>query len=314
MRTIPTLAFGLLGAALLAGCAGGPAGDVAATVDATAISRAAFAARLATVTGNADVRVAIDTDDGARRRLEAGVLGHLVDAALVTAGAAQLGVEITAPELQAYLDELVRTELRGEPDGWQRFLDQRGYPEDEVRVQLAEDLRREAVEERLLPDPVVAPERVAEVYRDKYVGRPIIRHILLAEKPQAQRVLERLAAGEDFAALATQLSLDTQTARNGGDLGPHVEDAFVAPFEEAIENARDGQTVGPVQTPFGYHIIERRPPAELTEVRGGIKATLAEQLQDDAFAGWLAGLRQHAEVDVDPDIGHWDTVSATVLP
>jgi hypothetical protein len=69
-----------------------------------------------------------------------------------------------------------------------------------------------------------------------------------------------------------------------------------------------------VQTPFGYHIIERRPPVELTEVRGGIEATLAEQLQDDAFAGWLAILRQHAEVDVDPDIGRWDTVSGTVLP
>lgn len=313
MRTIPTLALGLIGAALLAGCAGRPA-DAAATVDATAISRAAFAARLGTLTGNADVRAAIDTDGGARRRLQAGVLGHLVDAALVTKGAAKLGVEITDPELQAYIDELVRTELRGEPDAWQRFLDQRGYPEHEIRTQLREDLRREAVEDRLAPDPVVTPERVAEVYQDQYAGRPIIRHILLAEQPQAQRVLERLAAGEDFAALATELSLDTQTARRGGDLGPHLEDAFVAPFEEAIENARDGQTVGPVQTPFGYHIIQRRPPAELTEVQGGIEATLAEQLQDQAFTAWLADLRERADVDVDPDIGRWDAPSGTVLP
>ncbi|MGH3834309.1 MAG: peptidylprolyl isomerase [Pseudonocardiaceae bacterium] len=313
MRTIPTLALGLIGAALLAGCAGRPA-DAVATVDAAAISRADFAARLGTLIGNADVRAAIDADDGARRRLEAGVLGHLVDAALVTAGAKKLGVDINAPELQAHIDELVRTELRGEPDAWRRFLDQRGYPEHEIRAQLREDLRREAVEERLLPDPVVPPERVAEVYQDQYVGRPIIRHILLAEEAQARRVLERLAAGEDFAALATELSLDTQTARKGGNLGPHVEDAFVAPFEEAIENARDGHTVGPVQTPFGYHIIERRPPPELTEVHGGIEATLAEQLQDQAFTRWLADLRTQADVDVDPDIGRWDAPSGTVLP
>ncbi|MGH3936945.1 MAG: peptidylprolyl isomerase [Pseudonocardiaceae bacterium] len=313
MRTTPALALGLIGATLLAGCAGRPA-DTAATVDATTISHASFAARLGTVTRNADVRAAIDTDNDARHRLEAGVLGHLVDAALVTEGAVKLGVEITDAELQAHIDDLVRTELGGAPDAWRRFLDQRGYPEDEIRAQLRESLRREAVEERLAPDPVIPPERVAQVYRDQYADRPIIRHILVAEQAQARRVLERLAGGEDFAALAAELSLDTETARKGGDLGPHVEDAFVAPFEEAIENARDGQTVGPVQTPFGYHIIERQPPAEFIEVRDRIEATLAEQRHDEAFTEWLADLRQRANVDVDPDIGRWDAASGTVLP
>jgi parvulin-like peptidyl-prolyl isomerase len=160
---------------------------------------------------------------------------------------------------------------------------------------------------------VVPPERVTQVYREQYAGRSIIHHILLAEEPQAQRVLERLAAGEDFAKLAAALSLDTLTGRRGGDLGPHVEDAFVAPFEEAIENARDGQTVGPVQTPFGYHVIQRRPPAELAAVRGDIEATLAEQLQDQAFTEWLADLRARADVDVDPGIGRWDSRGG-VLP
>ncbi|MGH3981290.1 MAG: peptidylprolyl isomerase, partial [Pseudonocardiaceae bacterium] len=284
------------------------------TVDATAISHTDFAARLGTVTRNADVRAAIDTDDVARRRLEAGVLDHLVDVALITKGAAKLGIEITDVELQAYIDELVRTELGGEADAWRRYLDQRGYSEGEIRAQLREDRRREAVEDRLVPHPVIPPEQVAQVYHDRYAGRPIIRHILLAEEPQARQVMERLAAGEEFAQLAAELSLDTLTARRGGDLGPHVEDAFVAPFEEAIENARDGQIVGPVQTPFGYHVIQRQPPAKITEVRGDIEATLAEQLQDQVFTEWLADLRARADVDVDPDIGHWDARSGMVLP
>lgn len=313
MRTTPALALGLLVAALFTGCAGPPA-DAAATVDATAISHHDFAARLSTVTGNADVRAAIDADDEARRRLEAGVLGNLVDGALVSKGAADLGVQLTDAQLGAYIDELVRAELGGAPGAWQRFLDQRGYPEGEIRAQLREDRRREAVEDRLVPHPVVPPEQVAQVYRDQYAGRPIIRHILVAEEPQVRQVLERLAAGEDFAKLAAEFSLDSLTARLGGDLGPHVEDAFVAPFEEAIENARDGQTVGPVQTPFGYHVIQRQPPATPTEVRRGIETTLAEQLQDQAFTQWLADLRARADVDIDPDIGHWDARSGTVRP
>lgn len=315
MRTPPALALGLIGAALLASCAGHPSDDDdAATVDATTISRADFAARLGTMTGNADVRATIDTNDDARRRLEAGVLGHLVDAALIAEGAAKLGVDVTDVQLQAYIDGLVRTELGGAPHAWERFLQQRGYPDVEIRAQLRESLRRDAVENRLLPHPMVAPERIAAVYREQYAGRSIIRYILLAEKPQAQRVLERLAAGEDFAALAAELSLDTKTARRGGNLGPHLEDAFVAPFEEAIENARDGQTVGPVQTPFGYHIIQRRPPAKLAEVRGEIEQTLAEQLQDETFTTWLEQLRKRADVTVDARIGRWDAPSGTVLP
>lgn len=43
-----------------------------------------FASRLGTVTRNADVPAAIDTDDAARRRLQASVLGNLIDAALIT--------------------------------------------------------------------------------------------------------------------------------------------------------------------------------------------------------------------------------------
>lgn len=128
-------------------------------------------------------------------------------------------------------------------------------------------------------------------------------HILLAEQPQARRVPERLTAGKDFAALATELSLDTQTAHRSGNLGPHAEDTFVAPFEEAIENARDDQTVGPVQTPFDNHVIQRQPPAKLTKARGDIQARLGEQPQDQAFTGWLAGPRNQADIDIAPDIG-----------
>lgn len=311
MRT--RLALALISAALLAGCTLRPA-DPAATVDATAISRTAFAARISTVTRNADVRAAIRTDDGARRLLRAGVLDQLIDAALITEGAQRLGVEVTDPELQSHIDTLVRTQLGGRPDAWRRYLDQHGYPEAEIRTQLREDLRREAVEQRLLPNPVVTPEQVSEVYRTRYADRPIIRHILLADEPQAHRVLQRLAAGEDFAALAVELSLDAVSARDGGNLGPYVEDAFVAPFEEAIENARDGQVLGPVQTPFGYHVIERQSPAVLAEVRTEIQRDLAEQREDEVLATWLAELRQQASVEVAADLGRWDAASGTVQP
>jgi peptidyl-prolyl cis-trans isomerase D len=72
---------------------------------------------------------------------------------------------------------------------------------------------------------------------------------------EARRVLGLLRAGGDFAALAAEHS-DDGTASRGGDLGWFGPGRMVEPFEEAAFGARVGQVVGPVETQFGYHLIE----------------------------------------------------------
>ncbi len=97
-------------------------------------------------------------------------------------------------------------------------------------------------------------------------------HILLAAPPEgddemlasAQEVVARLDAGEDFAALATELSDDPGSASAGGDLGWNEPGVFVPEFEEALFGLEEtGQYAGPVQSQFGYHIIR------LDGARGG---------------------------------------------
>lgn len=91
------------------------------------------------------------------------------------------------------------------------------------------------------------------------------RHILLRVKPErddaatlaaAQAALARLQSGEDFAALARQLSDDEGTKPNGGDLGFFGRGQMVKPFDEAAWNAPIGTLVGPIKTDFGYHLIQ----------------------------------------------------------
>ena len=72
---------------------------------------------------------------------------------------------------------------------------------------------------------------------------------------EARDVRSQLVAGGDFAELAAQYS-DDGTAQRGGDLGWFGPGRMVAPFEEAAFGARIGQIVGPVETQFGYHLIE----------------------------------------------------------
>jgi peptidyl-prolyl cis-trans isomerase D len=107
------------------------------------------------------------------------------------------------------------------------------------------------------------------------------RHILftaggddaLAEQ-RAEAAMERLAAGEDFEALARELSEDGGTREQGGDLGWVPRGLLVGPFEEALFAMEAGDVEGPVQTDFGFHIIR------LDELRAG-EARSFEEVRDE---------------------------------
>jgi peptidyl-prolyl cis-trans isomerase D len=89
------------------------------------------------------------------------------------------------------------------------------------------------------------------------------RHILVnvegddyaAAEAEAAAILERIEAGEDFAALAAELSDDPGTRAQGGDLGWIGRGLLAGPFEDALYGLEVGGVAGPVETEFGYHII-----------------------------------------------------------
>ncbi len=94
------------------------------------------------------------------------------------------------------------------------------------------------------------------------------RHILVETEEEAQAVVERLKAGEDFADLAAELSIDPGSAAEGGDLGFVPQGAFVEPVDEAVFSLPLGEVSEPIQSQFGWHIIEvlEREVRELSAV------------------------------------------------
>lgn len=76
-----------------------------------------------------------------------------------------------------------------------------------------------------------------------------------AARKQAGDILARIRAGEDFAEMARTYSTDGSAA-SGGDLGWFGPGRMVKPFEDAAFAATVGRVVGPVETQFGYHLIE----------------------------------------------------------
>jgi len=82
------------------------------------------------------------------------------------------------------------------------------------------------------------------------------KHILVQSLNEAVTLKEKISAGEDFSALA-KIHSKCPSGQNGGDLGSFQRGQMVKPFEDVAFGIDVGQISGPVQTQFGYHLIQR---------------------------------------------------------
>ncbi len=125
-------------------------------------------------------------------------------------------------------------------------------------------------------------------------------HILVTTEDEAKAIIEQLAGGADFAAVAKEKSTDTGSGANGGELGWFAKNVMVKEFADAAFAMQAGETSkAPVKTQFGFHIIkleERRiqPAPTLESQRDQIRAELAEQ----TVQALVNTLRKEAKVEV----------------
>ncbi len=188
------------------------------------------------------------------------------------------------------------------------------------------------IDENMLREQVEVPEAELRAYyeehadefaRDEQVGA---RHVLLRTgersgeeaREELAAARARIEAGEDFATVAAEVSEDPGSAQRGGDLGFFGRGQMVPEFEEAAFGAEVGELVGPVESPFGVHLLEvteRRPagrqPFEeaqaqirfqlaqgrLDELARQRAAELAVRLRDTEGEARVAAMRAAAEED-----------------
>ncbi len=105
----------------------------------------------------------------------------------------------------------------------------------------------------------------------------------------ARELRERLADGEDFAALAAEYSADQASAEQGGELGLIEPGDMVEAFEDALYDLdAEGDISQPVETRFGFHLIRLdgiRPPEGMSfeEARDEILAEYVERESEAMF-------------------------------
>jgi peptidyl-prolyl cis-trans isomerase C len=239
------------------GCANGTASS------AVPGEMAATGKTLVTVNGNAITQSMVDTmiqqmPDRMRKQMEAtGQMGQLQE--------------------QLVIGEILYREA----------LTQNLHQQDDVKSTIAL-ATRSALAQALL-DKVVK-ERTTDAavqtyYADHKVqfARPQVNasHILVKEEALSKEIAAKLTAGGDFGALAKEHSMDPGSKTNGGSLGWFKKADMVGPFADAAFAAEKGTVTEPVQTRFGWHIIQvvdKRDEIPLEEVREEIEQAMSQEL------------------------------------
>lgn len=161
---------------------------------------------------------------------------------------------------------------------------------------LVESAQLRAEVARKVTDADVAAEYSKNLATYKKGEEVTVRHILYkadgtpasdaAARAKADSAVKRLKGGADFAALAKAESEDPGSKDSGGELGAVSRGRMVQEFEDAAFGATQGDIVGPVKSPFGFHVIqvtgrsaERVQP--LFEVSSSIRGRLEETRAGD---------------------------------
>ncbi len=124
-----------------------------------------------------------------------------------------------------------------------------------------------------------------------------------AEKEKkAKELARRVAAGEDFAALARQYSEDGDSRDSGGDLG-YLDKSTPVIFGDAALKLKAGEVTGPISSKVGFHVIkvtERVAPTQMTldQVRERIVALIEAEKRRVAVQLLLEGLRKNAKIEM----------------
>ncbi len=170
-----------------------------------------------------------------------------------------------------------------------------GFERDEAAIEafLAEneEAARDLYEER--SDQYDVPEQTRARHILLRLEKDASEEEVAAVEERAAQVIARLEAGEDFAALAEEVSEDPGSKAAGGDLGYFQRGQMVPPFEEVAFSLDPGARSGPVRTDFGIHVIqvEDRREAELAtfeSVREDLAYELLGQQEGSRVARELA--------------------------
>ena len=195
-------------------------------------------------------------------------------------------------------------EANGGEESFHAALEQSGMTEKDIKTEIVNYLK---IVKLLESEVDITDEEMKthfEDNKDSYNEPEQVEasHILVENEETANEVKERLEAGEDFAELAKEYSIDTSNAESDGGLGYFSKGTMVEEFENIAFSMKVGEISDPVKTDYGYHIIHVTNKKEAKEAnfedhKEEIKQTLFDQEISTEYSSWITEQREKLEIE-----------------
>ncbi|MGD0116168.1 MAG: peptidylprolyl isomerase [Dehalococcoidia bacterium] len=202
-------------------------------------------------------------------------------------GAPQVGVSVSDDEVDAKIRQNLglsdSVDQATYADAYRNLVKASGFSPDEYRELIAAQLLEDKIRQNLRAS---IPDSTEQVH---------VSDIEVATQQDAQTVQDRLAKGEDFAAVANDTTISTDTSSNtkGGDLGWVPRGAYPTDIENAIFALSVGQTTQPLsyQNSFYiYKVTEKSPSMTLTD-------TERTNVENESYANWQQQVANQISID-----------------
>lgn len=209
--------------------------------------------------------------------------------------------------MERFVDELVKKEMLYQE------AQKRGLENDPEFKKKLDEFKKltliSALLEKEIEDKVKIGDKEARSYYDshkeEFMTNNQIRasHILVRTEEEANSVLGEIKKGADFAKLAQARSIDTGSAKNGGDLGYFSRGQMVPEFEGAAFKLKVGEVSKPVKTQYGYHIIKvtekkEGKPIEFEKIKDLVIQKLTAEKQKEVFDSYIEGLKKKYDTEI----------------
>jgi parvulin-like peptidyl-prolyl isomerase len=280
-------------ALVLTACGGG-ANAVAATVDGEEIT-----------VGEVEALTDPGEEPTIAKEMFAQLLGFAIQQRIVTIAAEEeLGIVLSEEEIQEEADLIFES---ANPEGLSReeFLASNQVTEELLQGVALQQLLDTKVREAFAADLEQPTQEDIDAVIAEAEALYCASHILVATEAEANDILDRIDGGEEFADLATELSTDTGSGAQGGELGCSAPEQYVTEFADALTAAEVGVPTAPIETEFGFHVILLGEDELPTEDQ------VVEQLQVTAIGtatnAWFLEQVENAEVTVEERYGTWQS-------
>jgi peptidyl-prolyl cis-trans isomerase C len=202
--------------------------------------------------------------------------------------------DVTPEEKNQVLDQMINMQLiatQADKDGLDKDPDVLARL-DLLHTQVLADAGAQKYIKNLVPtDQELHAEYDAATDKTEYHAR----HILVPTKEKAEQLIKKIKGGAKFEDVAKTESTDSSKA-NGGDLGWFTTARMVKPFGDAVKTLKKGElTAEPVQTQFGWHIIELEDSRDAPFDQ--MKTQLSNAIVQKKFQAYIDGLKKNAKIE-----------------